>query len=202
MAALLAPLACLGLAAAAAPQCRCRPSEPCWPSRSAWAELNSTVGGRLLGQLASPIAACDVDAAGTQCAEALAASQDPFWLQSQVMGTEKTGWLGAFDMRDKVSEFAVAAESTEDVAAAVGFAAKNNLRLAVKGTGHDYTGRSTANESLMVWTHNIAGIDFGSDFRPAGCPASQAAEPHVVHIGAGERWVDVYTKGLEQPTPL
>ena len=47
-------------------------------TRSAWAELNSTVGGRLLGQLTSPIAACDVDAAGTQCAEALAACTPPW----------------------------------------------------------------------------------------------------------------------------
>ena len=38
--------------------------------------------------------------------------------------------------------FAVAAESYADVAAGVAFAAKHNLRVAVKGTGHDWFGRS------------------------------------------------------------
>ena len=105
---------------------------------------------------ASPIAVCDAGRESSpECVAAIDASTDPFWLQDQVMGTEKTGWLGAFDMKDKISEYAVAAETTEDVAAGVAFASKHNLRVAVKNTGHDYTGRSTANESLMIWVHRI-----------------------------------------------
>jgi hypothetical protein len=182
-------------------RCRCRPGADCWPSPSAWSELNTTVEGRLIIPI-SPIAACD--GAGIEspaCAAALEASTDPFWLQDQVMGSEKTGWLGAFDMKDKISEYAVAAETTEDVAAGVAFASKHNLRVAVKNTGHDYTGRSTANESLMIWVHRITGIEFEQAYKPHACSANHT-EKNVVHIGAGERWVDVYTKGLEQSTPL
>ncbi|KAF9161135.1 hypothetical protein DFQ26_004821 [Actinomortierella ambigua] len=29
-------------------QCRCRSNQPCWPSATAWASLNTTVGGRLI----------------------------------------------------------------------------------------------------------------------------------------------------------
>jgi hypothetical protein len=29
-------------------ECRCLPSDSCWPSPSSWAALNSTVGGRLV----------------------------------------------------------------------------------------------------------------------------------------------------------
>lgn len=29
-------------------QCRCMPSDPCWPTTSEWSHFNSTVGGRLI----------------------------------------------------------------------------------------------------------------------------------------------------------
>lgn len=29
-------------------ECRCMPTDSCWPSASSWAALNSTVGGRLI----------------------------------------------------------------------------------------------------------------------------------------------------------
>jgi FAD/FMN-containing dehydrogenase len=42
------------------------------------------------------------------------------------------------------SVYAVAAEITSDVVAAVNFARENNLRLVIKGGGHSYLGRSNA----------------------------------------------------------
>ena len=41
--------------------------------------------------------------------------------------------------------FAVAAESFDDIVAGVAFAAKHNLRVAVKGTGHDWFGQLKRN---------------------------------------------------------
>ena len=40
------------------------------------------------------------------------------------------------------NRYAVAAESYDDVTAGVAFASKYNLRVAIKGTGHDWFGRS------------------------------------------------------------
>jgi FAD/FMN-containing dehydrogenase len=45
------------------------------------------------------------------------------------------------------SAYAVTAESSRDVAAAVNFARQHRLRLVIKGTGHDYLGRSNAPDS-------------------------------------------------------
>ena len=47
------------------------------------------------------------------------------------------------------SAYAVAAETTEDVVAAVNFARDNNLRLVVKGGGHSYQGHRIAPDSLL-----------------------------------------------------
>merc|ERR1712093_729254 len=77
------------------------------------------------------------------------------------------------------SIYAVAAESAEDISHAVAFAAKHNLRLVIKGAGHDYNGRSSAPNSLLVWTHRMDGIKFSHDLSK-------------VTVQAGVHWEDVY----------
>jgi FAD/FMN-containing dehydrogenase len=42
----------------------------------------------------------------------------------------------------------------------VRFAAKHDLRIAVKSSGHDFLGRSTARHSLLIWTHHLQHISF------------------------------------------
>lgn len=44
------------------------------------------------------------------------------------------------------------------------FATKFNLRVAVKASGHDILGRSTAKDSLLLWTHNFRNITFTDSF--------------------------------------
>jgi FAD/FMN-containing dehydrogenase len=95
----------------------------------------------------------------------------------------------------------VAALGPAHVVAAVTFAANHKLRLVVKGTGHDYYGRSTAPDSLQVhtpailvqtciqvWTHYMRDLQFIDSFTPSGCsgPARPAAR-----LGAGLTWMDV-----------
>ena len=41
--------------------------------------------------------------------------------------------------------------SVSDVQAGLAFASKNNLRLVIKNTGHDYKGRSSAPDSFALW---------------------------------------------------
>ena len=56
-----------------------------------------------------------------------------------------------------VPPIGVDARSESDVrtARAVNFAKKHNLELVVKGTGHDFIGRSTARGSFLIWTHHM-----------------------------------------------
>lgn len=44
------------------------------------------------------------------------------------------------------------------------FARTHNLRIAVKASGHDYLGRSTAKSSLLISTHELQNITFTEDF--------------------------------------
>lgn len=44
------------------------------------------------------------------------------------------------------------------------------MRLIVKGTGHDFIGRSGAPNSLSIWTHHMKGIEYHErSIRPRSC---------------------------------
>ena len=68
------------------------------------------------------------------------------------------------------------------------FARDFNLRLVVKSTGHDLQGRSSAPDSLLVWTHSMRDMQFHEEFVPAGGEEAASA----VTLGAGLTWTDVY----------
>ncbi|MDY6995989.1 MAG: FAD-binding protein [Actinomycetota bacterium] len=156
--------------------------------QSRWAALRDKVGDRLI-TVESPLEPCRTDAAGTACSAALDNLKNPFWIEEQPGATQTNGWLDAWTYQ--VSPYAVAARDADDIAAAVDFARENRIRLAVKGTGHDYLGRSNAADSLLVWTHNMREVAFDAAFRPAGAPAGTARTP-AVSAAAGARWLEVY----------
>ncbi|HEX9159930.1 MAG TPA: FAD-binding protein, partial [Rhizomicrobium sp.] len=78
-----------------------------------------------------------------------------------------------------------------DVVAAVNFARRNNLRLAVKGTGHSYQGTSSAPDSLLIWTHAMNAVTLHDNFVPQGCDGRVAPAPAVT-AEAGAVWIDLY----------
>ena len=113
---------------------------------------------------------------------------NPFAIQDDPAGTQSTGWLGAWTATP--SAYAVVAAGAADVAAAVDFAREHRLRLVVKGTGHDYLGRSSAPDSLLVWTHEMRGVAMHDRFVARGC-AEETGVP-AVSVEAGTRWLEAY----------
>jgi FAD/FMN-containing dehydrogenase len=165
----------------------CRPGEPCWPTDADWQRLRGQLHGALE---AAPVPwqPCRADAAGAACSSVLASMHNPFYLQDQPGGTETVGWLGAWTAAP--SAYAIAAQTAGDIAAGVDFARDHHLRLVIKGTGHDYLGRSNAPDSLLIWTHQMRQITVYDAFVARGC-AAQTAAPAVT-VEAGTRWLEVY----------
>jgi FAD/FMN-containing dehydrogenase len=119
----------------------------------------------------------------------LATLSNPFAIEDDPGAFHTTGWLNAFDSCP--SPRAVAAESTEDVAAAVRFCAGHGLRVVAKGTGHDYLGRSSDPDALTVWTHRMREVTVHDAFLPHGVEPAASGVP-AVSVGAGARWLEVY----------
>ena len=185
---------------AQAPGCRCLPADACWAAVP-WAELNASVGGRLAAS-ADPLAPCAADAGRAPgCAALLNQTDDEFFLTSQPAGFTRPGVFGGWNLTTRASAYAVLAESSADVQAAVAFAAAHNLRLAVKGTGHDWYGRSTAAGALTVWTHRMSQIDFEPAFVPAGCGGGAFAPVAAAAVGAGVQFRELYSAAQAQSPP-
>ncbi|KZL79138.1 fad binding domain-containing protein [Colletotrichum incanum] len=149
--------------------CKYLPGDAGWPSADAWAQLNETVGGRLVATvpLGSP---CHGEAYNaTECARL----QDA-WLYSEVHMESSSSVMAPlfanascdpFTSKDvpctlgNYVSFAVNATGPADIQAALRFADEKNVRFVIRNTGHDYNGRSTGAGALAVWTHYLKGTE-------------------------------------------
>jgi hypothetical protein len=165
---------------------RARPGTPAWPSAQEWQTLRTQTGGRLLA-LSSPFARGQSEVVRN---EALAGLKNPYTIGDHPALTQTSGWQDAWTSR--ASAYAVAARDATDVAAAVTFARRHNLRLVVKGGGHSYFGASNAPDSLLVWTRAMNRVEMVDAFVAQGC-SKESAQP-AAHVGAGAMWADAYAE--------
>ncbi len=153
-----------------------------WPAPAEWAALRRRVGRRLV-RPRQPWA----DLGPGPIPRRLL---NPWYLEEHSGATQSTGMYRAWT--STASSYAIAARSADDIVAGVDFARENGVRLVVKGTGHDYYGRSCGpRESLLIWTHHMRGITVHRAFVPAGAPAGTRPVPAVTTT-AGNRWLEAY----------
>jgi FAD/FMN-containing dehydrogenase len=131
-----------------------------------------------------------------KCAQIFKELKNPYYLGDEVGLTQTLGWIGGWTSRP--STYAVAAETTSDVVAAVNFARENKLRLVVKGGGHSYQGTSNAADSLLIWTRRMNAVTLHDAFVGVGCSGRSPPQPAVT-VEAGAIWGQIYdvvtTKG-------
>jgi hypothetical protein len=167
---------------------RRRPSDPTWPSASAWKRLNDAVGGNLI-RVSSPVSTIRNDPANAVARVLFENLKNPYYIGEEPGLTQTLGWIDAW--ATKPSVYAIAARSAHDIAEAVNFARENDLRLVVKGGGHGYQGTSNAPDSLLIWTRRMNEVTTHAAFVPQGC--QQMLPPQsAVTLGAGTIWGHAY----------
>lgn len=71
--------------------------------------------------------------------------------------------------------YVVNATSTRHIQLAVNFARNNNIRLVIKNTGHDFNGKNIGGGALSIWTHNLKGITYHTNYTsPTGSYTGRA----------------------------
>lgn len=66
-----------------------------------------------------------------------------------------------------------------------------NIRLIVKNSGHDFTGRSSAPNSLSIWVHHMKGIkEHKKSFQLRSCNVT--IEGHAITAAAGTQMQETY----------
>lgn len=133
------------------PSCKATPSSRSWPREQDWASLNRTLSGRLLHP-PPPGAVCHSD--------------QPTFDESACSAVQQAWLTGSLHVDNPMSSFwnnwnndtclpyptdpcsgngypvyVINATSAEDIKKGVDFARERNVRLIVKGTGHDHLGR-------------------------------------------------------------
>lgn len=181
--------------------CRTVPGEPNFPSVEEWSSLNSSISGRLVKAVPSA-RFCDMHGGCTD-AEWTSAS-----FRANIPGAmDSVNWEQDYESippsiclrnstncgQGDVPLYAVLAESVEDVQIGVAFSRTHNLRLAVKASGHDLLGRSTARSSLLISTHKFKNISFAKNFTVSG-----RNEGSAVTVGSGVPLNTLYQAAKEQ----
>ncbi|KAB8748979.1 hypothetical protein FH972_026530 [Carpinus fangiana] len=89
-----------------------------------------------------------------------------------------------------VPQYYIDSADPSHIHAGIVFAQKHKIPLVVKNTGHDHRGRSSAPNSLAIWTHNIQPeLVFDTDFKPVGCSGGVGA---ALTYGAGYMFGQLY----------
>ena len=167
---------------------RVRPGQPGWPTGAEWQQFGAQLSSGALVPVRSPWPACIALPTGDECKRLFQEAKNPYFLGDQAAMTQTLGWVGAWT--SSPSPYAVAANTTADVAAAVNFARERRLRLAVKGGGHSYQGTSNAPDSLLLWTRRMKQVTLHDAFAPQGCAG--VAATRAVSVGAGALWAHAY----------
>lgn len=155
------------------------------PAAPDWSQLRQKVGSRLIS-VQSPLSLAQQGRADV--AEVFRRLKNPYWIGDEPGLTQTLGWIDAWTSRPSL--MAVAAESSTDVTAAIGFSKANRIPLIVKGGGHSYFGNSNRADSLLLWTRRLRTIELHDSFRPQGAPEETAIP--AVSVGAGTLWGEVY----------
>ncbi|KAL0956160.1 hypothetical protein HGRIS_002321 [Hohenbuehelia grisea] len=87
-----------------------------------------------------------------------------------------------------VSPYYIDVRQPSDIQAAFAFSQSTGVDLSIKNSGHDFKGRSSAPNSLSLWTFNLKSVSYSANFIPEGGHHGSRA----ITAGAGANWNEVY----------
>ncbi|ROT38153.1 FAD-binding domain-containing protein [Sodiomyces alkalinus F11] len=158
-------------------RCRVIPGDAKWPGPEAWNSLNGTVGGRLIQTVPVAHVCHDPSYSAEECqyvadnwlsAYVMTPRPGEFlssWFQNQTC-VPHTDRSTACDLGNYAS-YSLNVSGVDDVKAGLDFAQKNNVRLVIKNSGHDFYGKSTGKGALALWTRNLNHKEIIHDYSAA-----------------------------------
>ncbi|CAG8060202.1 unnamed protein product [Penicillium olsonii] len=186
-------------------ECKNSPDSPAWPSSEDWLALNRSIGGHLIktapvasscypgNPFNSPENCSDVTDKWSYAAyhSAWPESIDyPIYTNNSCVPKDSTGYSKEKCCNvDGLPRYIVNATIEAHIATAMNWASQRNIRIVVKGTGHDLNGRSTGANALSIWTHNFKHTKHVSRWNVPG--RNETAD--VLICGSGNNWGSAYS---------
>lgn len=170
----------------------------CWPDQLAWKTFNESIDGRLI-YVRPTVALCAGSPPNIEiCNYSLSHWTNSTWRTNQPGSMQNHNWENASCSHDRenvictqgfVPLLGVNATTIEHVQTTVRLASANNLRLVIKNTGHDYLGRSTAPDSLLLWLHHMKNKSLIQEYKSCNGEITYNA----IRLDAGVQWGEVYS---------
>ncbi|KAL3430595.1 hypothetical protein BDV09DRAFT_189114 [Aspergillus tetrazonus] len=186
-------LAAAGIALAAPRNgdCKITPHDAAWPSDEEWSTLNATVNGTLIRTTpaASSCYPGNPFNASTNCTDVTThwsyAAYHAAWPES----IDYSIFTNHSCLPPGVDGYVEARGNEAQIGIAMKWADDRNIRVVIKGTGHDMNGRSTGAYALSIWTHNLNHFRHDPAWRIPGTNSTA----DVAVLGSGNNWGSAYT---------
>ncbi|KAJ5459900.1 uncharacterized protein N7458_001452 [Penicillium daleae] len=183
--------------------CKVFPGDFWWPSSLVWTLFDKVLGGALIKTV--PLAASCYSSWPEYDADTCATITDD-WTNSNLHAADSASVMWPlFEGRTCLpttnasaactvggySSYAVNVTNVAQIQLAVNFARNAGLRLVVKNTGHDFSGKSTGAGALGIWTHHLKEIDYIANYK------TSSYQGPAVKMGAGVQAFEIYEKANE-----
>ncbi|KAF2839188.1 FAD binding domain-containing protein [Patellaria atrata CBS 101060] len=196
---------------ARAADCKCAPGDRCWPAVGQWKALDRAVGGRL-EKVIPPPAVCFKSFEGKPTYNAAACEKlKTDWLSQQWHTDQQVDNMWNYYanttcippgnpnepcLLGNYPAYVIMATTKEHIKAGVDFARKNNIRLLIRNTGHDFMGRASGYGSLAINTHSFQEATWHKQYSGPGNYRGKA-----VTLGAGVQGREIYGRANAQSPP-
>ncbi|KAF9691487.1 hypothetical protein EKO04_010454 [Ascochyta lentis] len=187
------------------PLCKSKPLDTSWPSENEWASLNFTIDGSLLRTIPAASgcwsnnpfrSSVSCDTATEKWSNGTWHSQQPESIDYQIYANDTCLPKNASGYSvergcsaDAFPQYIVNATEESHVAYAMKWASDKNIRVIVKGTGHDLNGRSSSAYALSIWTRNFRDIERNTAWTPSN--STNSTNEDVLIVGSGQKWGNV-----------
>ncbi|OJJ77041.1 hypothetical protein ASPBRDRAFT_114504 [Aspergillus brasiliensis CBS 101740] len=163
-------------------ECRCQPSDACWPSTDDWQHLNESISGHLVRVYPIGHVCHEPFFNQDSCDQVVHMQYDSNWRAGQPGALQSFNWENWPEENEsctveanpklacgqgRIPWYSAVVHSVDEIREVVRFAKQKNIRLVIKNTGHDSTGRSGAPYSLQILTNRLKNITFHDDFVPS-----------------------------------
>ena len=188
-------------------KCRVGPSDGKWPAEKAWTRLSKQLSTadaliKTTPQAAVCYGTSKDDAKCQDLTKSWASSYTHIDDPSEVLSPIYQGLTcqpptiynsGSCTLGGYPS-YVIKAADVLDIQLGINFARNDELRLIIKNTGHDFSGKSVGAGALSIWTHGLKDIQFLDNY------VDGAYKGPAVKAGAGVQAFDLYkaanSKGL------
>ncbi|KAL3478837.1 hypothetical protein BJX99DRAFT_245238 [Aspergillus californicus] len=179
--------------------CKVFPGDRLWPSNATWGLLDQVTGGALIKGLPRATTcysgpgynASDCDYLTSQWTDSYFHLDDPIEMLSPVyqgLTCQPTTDPDASCTMGGYPQYVINATSVAQVQLGINFARNTGVRLVVKNTGHDFSGKSGGAGALSIWTHNLKAIKYIPNYKDEGTDWTGAA----FRVGAGVQAYEIY----------